>query len=388
MIAHVTLSASEPEPNFNSLSGATGPATAPPWAADTPSCAPAGTTTVWQYGEVGQQAGNIADIDEFRPGMPGLVSPDGSITASDSGSVPERNLVSDSGFNGSAVGWQFGPSTNFAVYPSGTGGANAFEGSGYLATNTSATYGGIFQDIPTAITRGQTFCASMELTTAGSSNGGSGVLALWLLGTTPADSSSRQALNLPGNSTWTQEQTCVVANGTHNTIRVQFYPPVNGPTIAVDDVSVTPDRAVNGGFNGAQGTWNAFPGTNFVRYLTGAGGSAAYEGTNYMAMNTNTAGGSVYQDIPTNIIAGNTFCATAQLTSADSTGAGGALQVWLLGISPQDDAFMTVSNLPGHGVWASIKVCVQATSAHSTIRVQFYPTVGGPTVGMDVVSVL
>ena len=88
--------------------------------------------------------------------------------------MPDRNLVSDGGFNGSDVG---GASTRAPTSPStrpAPGGATAFEGSGYLATNTSATGGSVYQDIPTSITPGQTFCASMELTTADSVSGGGG----------------------------------------------------------------------------------------------------------------------------------------------------------------------------------------------------------------------
>ncbi len=84
----------------------------------------------------------------FVPDAPGLVAPDGSITRSASGSVPDRNLVSDGGFNGSDVGWRNSPSTNFVVYPSGAGGTPAYEGSGYIATNTSVANGGVYQDIP------------------------------------------------------------------------------------------------------------------------------------------------------------------------------------------------------------------------------------------------
>ncbi len=62
--------------------------------------------------------------------------------------------------------------------------------------------------------------------------------------------------------------------------------------------------------------------------------------------------------------------------------------MWLLGVNGQDNSFTLVNNLPGNGVWAPASVCVQATGPHSSIRIEFYPTPGGPTVGLDVVSVL
>jgi Domain of unknown function (DUF1906) len=387
LISQVTLSASEPEPNFNSAIGTTGPASAPAWAADTPSCAPAATTTVWQYGEVGSQVGNIADIDEVRPGTPGLVAPDGSITRSASGSVPDRNLVSDGGFNGSAVGWHNSPSTNYVVYPSGSAGTTAFEGSGYLATNSSIGSGGVYQDIPASVSPGQTFCASMELTTGDGSVGATGALVLWLTGGLSNESSMRVASNLPGGSVWTREQTCVMATTAHTAIRVQLYPAAGGPTIALDDVSVTPDRAVNGGFNSPGGTWTQTTNSNSFRFQ-GQGGAVAYEGAGFMAVNASASNGSVFEDVPTNIIPGDTFCASAELTSADATGAGGALVVWLLGVNAPEASLHVTNNLSGNGAWTTSQACVQATAAHSVIRVQFYPNAGGPTVGIDAVSLL
>jgi hypothetical protein len=388
LVAHVSLSASEPEPNFNSLSGTTGPANAPAWAADTPSCAPAAATTVWQYGEVGQQAGNIADIDEFRPAAPGLVAPDGSITRSASGSVPERNLVSDGGFNGSYVGWRGWPGTNMVAYPSGSAGTTAFEGSGYFATNTSVAGGGVSQDIPTAISPGQTFCASAEVTSGDGGSGAGGALVLWLIGGSSNENSLRAVANLPGGSVWTLAQTCVMATAAHTAIRVQFYPNVGGPTVALDDVNVTPDRAVNGGFNTLWADWSWWPGTNVAFYPSGQGGSIAYEGNGYFATNSHDPNQSVYQDIPTNIITGDRYCASAEVTSADSTGAGVTLALWLTGGSGNEAGMQTVTSLPGNGNWKLVQACVQATGAHSAIRVQFYPIVGGPTVGIDAVSVL
>ncbi len=387
MVSQVTLSASEPEPNFNSAIGTTGPGTAPAWAATTPSCAPAGATQIWQYGEVGSQVGNIADIDEFRPGMPGLVAPNGSITSSQSGSVPDRNLVSDGGFNGSSVGWHNGASTNYVVYPSGSGGTTSFEGSGYLATNTTSGAGGVYQDIPAAISAGQTFCASMELTTGDGGSGATGALVLWLTGGLSNENGMRVASNLPGGSTWTQEQTCVMATTAHTALRVQLYPAAGGPSVAIDDVSVTPDLAVNGGFNNVDGSWRQTLNSNSFRF-TGQAGWLPYEGAGFMAVNASATNGSIFEDLPTNIVAGDTYCASAELTGPDSTTAGGALVIWLLGLSAPESGLTVANNLPGPGNWKLVKTCVQATAGHSVIRIQVYPNPGGPTVGVDAVSVL
>lgn len=389
LVAHVSLSASEPEPNFNSAIGTTGPANAPAWAADTPSCAPAATTSVWQYGEVGSQAGNIADIDEVRPGAPGLVAPDGSITQSASGSVPDRNLVSDGGFNGSAVGWHVTPSTNAVVLNSGDAGVSSFEGSGYMATNASAAGGSLYQDIPTAIATNQTFCASTELTSVEAAGGG-GTFAIWLIGGASTESSIKDVRNLPSGSDWQLAQVCVMASTPHNSIRVQFYPTVGAPSVGLDDLSVTPDRAVNGGFDGPGGAWTHFPVSNAIRFASGAAGTTAFEGSGYLAANASSVGGSIFQDIPTNVIVGDRFCVSVELSSMNdsSVPAGGTLALWLLGGTSNENGLHDVTNLAGNGTWTNVQACVQATVAHSTIRVQFYPIVGGSTVAIDAVSVL
>ena len=127
--------------------------------------------------------------------------------------------------------------------------------------------GSIYQDVPAAVSTGQTFCASLELSTLNTSGGGGGSLVLWLLGGRANDYSDRAVANVPGNAIWSQQQVCVMATTPHSVLRIQFYPAVNGPTMALDDASITPDRAVNGGFNAASGfvpagPWGAFPGTN------------------------------------------------------------------------------------------------------------------------------
>ncbi len=43
-----------------------------------------------------------------------------------------------------------------------------------------------------------------------------------------------------------------------------------------------------------------------------------------MAVNASASNGSVFEDIPTNVIPGDTFCASAELTTADTAGGGGA----------------------------------------------------------------
>jgi hypothetical protein len=48
--------------------------------------------------------------------------------------------------------------------------------------------------------------------------------------------------NLPGGGsdgkTWTPTQVCITATRSHSSLRVQFYPTPNAPTLIVDNVRV------------------------------------------------------------------------------------------------------------------------------------------------------
>jgi hypothetical protein len=58
----------------------------------------------------------------------------------------------------------------------------------------------------------------------------------------------------------------------------------------------------------------------------------------------------------------------------------------MLGGNSNENSSKDVSALPGSGVWTPVQTCVTATAAHTSLRVQFYPTPGA-TVGIDVVSI-
>ncbi len=75
----VVIDGNEPEPQIGAPSGTSGPATAPDFAPFAPACAPPGSTGIWQYGE-SVDAANYVDVDQIRPGLPGLLSPDGRVT--------------------------------------------------------------------------------------------------------------------------------------------------------------------------------------------------------------------------------------------------------------------------------------------------------------------
>ena len=94
----------------------------------------------------------------------------------------------------------------------------------------------------------------------------------------------------------------------------------------------------------------------------------------------------MYQDIPTNVLSGDKFCASAELAGAYAGSSSGSLAIWLVGGAAAEASSkpVTLSGLD----WKLAQTCVTATGAHTVVRVQFYPTVNGPTVLLDAVSVL
>lgn len=75
----VILDMNQPEPRLGVARGTTGPRNAPPFAPTAPSCAPKRATVLWQYGE-STDPDNYTDIDQARPDIPGLLTPDGTTT--------------------------------------------------------------------------------------------------------------------------------------------------------------------------------------------------------------------------------------------------------------------------------------------------------------------
>ena len=233
-----------------------------------------------------------------------------------------------------------------------------------MATNASAAGGSVYQDIPTAIATGSDFLRIDRTRPASRPRGGGGTFAIWLIGGASTESSIKDVRNLPSGSDWQLAQVCVMASTPHNSIRVQFYPTVGAPSVGLDDLSVTPDRAVNGGFDGPGGAWTHFPVSNAIRFASGAAGTTAFEGSGYLAANASSVGGSIFQDIPTNVIVGDRFCVSVELTSMNdsSVPAGGTLALWLLGGTSNENGLHDVTNLAGNGTWTNVQACVQATA--------------------------
>lgn len=156
--------------------------------------------------------------------------------------ISQPNLLLNAGFNsGNFNYWQLWPNTNWAIYHANQVGNNPYEGSYFAATNTWQSGGSFYQDVWRTINTGDIYCASAQVGTQGASGGASGTIALFFLYNTD-EGAGQTFSNLPGSgndgNTWTPTQVCLKATRPHSSLRVQFYPTPNGPTVIVDDVRV------------------------------------------------------------------------------------------------------------------------------------------------------
>ena len=290
-----------------------------------------------------------------------------------------QSLSPDGGFNlASCCYWsRLGSGTTLASHASGDHGTAAYEGTRYAAATAPSTGGSIYQDvsIPTGIQPGDTYCASGQFTTLGSGSGATGSMYVWLLGNSPDESSSAYFGPLPGSSRWQSRAACVTARTSHLRVRIEIYPGFGGPALAVDAVQLFKSRVRNGGFEATDltGTWRRTGGADVTSIAPTRLSARPAEGSRFGWVRRN-GGGSVYQDVRRTVRPGDTFCASAQVTTANATadGATGALYVWLLGNNPED-ASKHFGPLAGASKWTTVGTCAVATRYHTAVRVEFYP---------------
>jgi surface antigen len=155
-----------------------------------------------------------------------------------------------------------------------------------------------------------------------------------------------------------------------------------------DASSSAGNLAVNGGFETGS-AWTPIGGANIANYSSGqVAGESSRDGQRYEATNASQAGGGIYQDVPLSTVPGETICGSAWVrTQSPQTGASGSFVLWLLGGSYNDSGTVSFSNLGNHGNWTQVQTCVESTIAHTTLRIQFYPSTGAPTLEVDDVDV-
>jgi hypothetical protein len=199
--------------------------------------------------------------------------------------------------------------------------------------------------------------------------------------------------SLPNNNQWVREEVCLPITGAGNDLRIQLYPALGGKTLAIDGVTLNQDVARNGGFEQGPGLWIPTINTNFTTYDTNnalAGGAQPYEGSHFGATNATGGQASIYQDIALPVKNGDEYCVTAMLTSADASGSAGAfgdLNLYVMnGGNVVSGGSTHFSKLPNNNLWVPTTTCAYATGSGNDLRVQLYPGLSSPTVGIDAVN--
>ncbi|WP_186316088.1 S1 family peptidase [Catellatospora sichuanensis] len=141
---------------------------------------------------------------------------------------------------------------------------------------------------------------------------------------------------------------------------------------------------------GAGENWSILSGASASQHVAGqpgVPGTDPYEGSTYTSVSAAQENASIYQDISLTVNPGDTFCANAHVvTEGTAAGGGGSFALHLMGGAAESSA-KSVVNLAGGNNWTPLSTCVTAASGHTAVRVQFWPMVGGPAIGIDAVDV-
>ena len=313
-------------------------------------------------------------------------TPGGGTTDMDTASLVQNSLRSGS-FEASFAGWSryvpSGVTVNMVDYNTAAGApAKAHDGTWYLAFNTNAAGGAVYQDVPVNAPAGTSFVGTAWL--SAQSGTATGELCLWGLGASGTNNCIPYSV---GAGSYKQVQVVYDAPQNIGTLRFQVYPTPGGGTTDMDTASLVQNSLRSGSFEASFAGWSRYVPSgvtvNMVDYNTAAGAPAkAHDGTWYLAFNTNAAGGAVYQDVPVNAPAGTSFVGTAWL-SAQSGTATGELCLWGLGASGTNNC---IPYSVGAGSYKQVQVVYDAPQNIGTLRFQVYPTPGGGTTDMDTAS--
>ena len=307
-------------------------------------------------------------------------------------------LAQNGSFEAGVSPWVPGNNTGFGIYANGQISPSdaAYAGTHYAAMNTSSPGGGLYEDIGgLSISPGDTFCGSAQVRDQLQETGARGSFVVWLIGGSSNEAGSDVFSNLGNGPNWSQVSTCVTATSSHTQVRIQFYPTPGTPTLDVDAVDVHHALQVaapltqNGGFESGPAPWQVGSNSNYVVYANGqiAPNDVAFAGSHYAATNTSAPGGGFYQDITGQSISpGDTVCGSARVRDQlQETGAQGSFVIWLIGGSSNESGVANFSNLGNGANWQPVSTCVTASTAHTQVRVQFFPTPGTPTLDVDAV---
>jgi hypothetical protein len=310
----------------------------------------------------------------------------------------QESLLVNSDFGQGAGYWHAYQGGGFAVYTGNQWGSGpnyaTYSGAAYAEAYSPVAGGGFNQDIRLNITAGETFCLTAMVRTADGGSGASGTLTIEQMSGVGGNNGAESVNFGPLTNQWQQVYDCSVAPQSADYVRVIFLPTPNGPSMDVDDVDLYQSLLGNADFGlGNDGDWIPYQGGNFAVYVGDTQGSgsdyATYSGTEYAETNSPVAGGGFNQDIPINVTAGETFCLTAMVRTADGgTGASGTLTIEQMSGVGANDGAESVGFGPLTNQWQQVYDCSVATQSDPWLRVIFLPTPDEPNMDIDDVSLL
>lgn len=174
---------------------------------------------------------------------------------------------------------------------------------------------------------------------------------------------------------------------------VRYWGSAGGSAGGSGPASPVGNMIQNGSFTNGGSSWQVGDGENLSVYSADQDGDNSYGDWfgDFAATNAPQAGGSLYQDIPVSLSTNNTVCATADVrTSGDTTGGGGYMTMYLIGGGTSggvDQGSYWFQHLGGGENWKQVEACTRASGPRALIRLQFFPTVNGPTIDIANVDV-
>ncbi len=270
------------------------------------------------------------------------------------------NLLANADFTGGVSNWSASPGTTLATFSA----SGLPVGTTYLQVKRgSAAVPNIAQDVPANVIAGQSYQGSIWVRAATGTV--RGTLALWGLGITNAGAATYFTVG----TRWTQINVAFNPTGNHTSLQLQVYLTSPNPYDFLD-AQITPQMLSNSDFTEGFSRWSASPGSVTAAFSA----SGLPVGTTYLQVKRGSAAvPNIAQDVPANVIAGQSYQGSFWVRAATGT-VRGTLALWGLGITNAGAAtYFTVGTR-----WTQINVAFNPTGNHTSLQLQVYLTSPNP----------
>ncbi len=296
------------------------------------------------------------------------------------------NLLIASGFEASASHWGFanGALDRLIIGPDSSSNSGQY----YLSMYAGTPYRSLSQDVTVNAPAGTGYEGSIWVKSGSQGIPFNGVLAIWGLGA----GNEVTTKDFTVGDQWTEVKTTLATTQATRTVRLEVYLKSTDALLSLDTTSLTAvtPKAKGGfapltspSFENGLGTWG-FTNGFMNRALYNFGGDA-HSGSWILATNTAVANRSLKQDLPYNVMPGETLSATIWMRSDNANiNANGTLALWGMGSTVQAGStrFSVGSN------WTPVTAILDATaSGLTTLRFEIYLESTDVTLFLDDASI-